>query len=1055
MAASLTLSTLGLRAGVRHDIEYGTAAGEALKLDAGSGDGPGPRPVVVLIHGGGWSSGDKKADFSSWYDELSRQGFTWFAINYRLAPKHRWPACLDDFQTALRWVKAHAAEFGGDPSRIAVLGYSAGGQLACLAGVKPTDDTKVQAVVGLAPPTDFEQDLELRGGLSESQQMLHGLPKEPSPKSLEALRSISPLRYVAKKLPPFLLVNGDLDKSVPLQQALNFRSKLSSYDVPCELLVLPGAGHRIRDWEKSLPDYRQRIFDWLKLTLASGARPPPVPKEDRQAKADDLSPSTTLWYTRPATSWPEALPLGNGRLGAMVFGGLAEERLQVNEDSLWTGSPHEYQHEGAAKHLPELRRLLAEGKQKEAEALATKEFMSLPLNQEAYQPCGDVLIALPGHDKATAYRRELDLDSAVARVRYESGGTVFTRETFSSHPDQVIVQRLTAGAPGRIDGVVRLASPHGSSSLRSSGAGDLALVWRVKEGGLRFALQVRVIAKSGTVENTAWGIHIKGADEVLVLVSAATSFKRFDDISGNPEALAKAALAAAAGRSFDELKTRHVADHRTLFRRVSLDLGTGPSSSLATDARLAPEDKTSDTALAALMFNYGRYLLIASSRPGDQPANLQGIWNDKMSPAWGSKYTTNINTEMNYWPAQVANLPECAEPLFAMLDDLVLSGRKTAKAQYGARGWVLHHNTDLWRGTAPINASNHGIWPTGGAWLCQALWEHYQFSGDRDFLARRAYPVMREAALFFVDTLVRDPKTGWLISGPSNSPEQGGLVMGPTMDHQIIRGLFEWTAAAAGILGTDTDFAGQLLKMRSEIAPNQVGRLGQLQEWLQDVDDPKNTHRHISHLWGLYPGNEITPETPRFYKAARQSLLFRGDDGTGWSLGWKICFWARFLDGDHALRILNRQLRYVTEQGTVMTKGGGTYPNLFDAHPPFQIDGNFAATAGISEMLLQSQLGKESGDRSQETGVRRQESVVWLLPALPAAWGEGSVKGLRARGGFEVDMEWKGGALTKAHLRSSLEGPLHLRYRDQEITLPTTAGSHIDVGPNLRPLPSR
>jgi len=472
---------------------------------------------------------------------------------------------------------------------------------------------------------------------------------------------------------------------------------------------------------------------------------------------------------------------------------------------------------------------------------------------------------------------------------------------------------------------------------------------------------------------------------------------------------------------------------------VSIDLGTSPRAAWPTDERVAAADKTADPQLVALMFQYGRYLLIASSRPGDQPANLQGIWNESTNPPWGSKYTVNINTEMNYWPAEVANLAECATPLFDMLDDVVVSGRETARAHYGIQGWVLHHNTDLWRGTAPINASNHGIWPTGGAWLTQHLWEHYRFSGDRGFLARRAYPVMKESALFFADYLVRDPKTGLLISGPSNSPEQGGLVMGPTMDHQIIRGLFEWTAEAARVLGVDADLAARLTRLRREIAPNQIGRLGQLQEWLEDRDDPANTHRHVSHLWGVFPGNEITPRTPELFAAARRSLELRGDGGTGWSLGWKIAWWARFLDGDRAHRMILNQLRAVAPDVSG-GQGGGTYPNLFDAHPPFQIDGNFAATAGVAEMLLQSQSGE-----------------IALLPALPAAWRDGSVTGLRARGGFEVDISWRQGTLQRVTLRSSRGEPALVRYGPRSSTLRLGAGGAVTLDAQLVPLqrPSR
>ena len=761
------------------------------------------------------------------------------------------------------------------------------------------------------------------------------------------------------------------------------------------------------------------------LCAVSGAEAPSA-----QAGNDRLR----LSYRQPARYWTEALPIGSGRLGAMVFGGVPEERLQLNEDTLWTGKPHAYQHEGAAAHLPTIRRLLAEGKQKEAEDLAAREFMSVPLRQEMYQPLGDLLLQFTGHDAHADYRRELDLDGAVSTVTYRAGGVRFERTAFSSHPDQVIVERVTSDRPGGLSFAATLTTPHAGVRTDAIDARTLRLSGRVGADGTRFAILLQVISDGGTIAAAGGRVSIAGADSTTILVTAATAFRSFRDVGGDSEAAAASAMAAASRRGYDELLARHQADHRALFRRVAIDLGPSPRAAWPTDERIAAADKTQDPALAALMFQYGRYLLIASSRPGDQPANLQGIWNDRTDPPWGSKYTVNINTEMNYWPAEVASLPECATPLFDMIDDLVVSGRETARAHYGARGWVLHHNTDLWRGTAPINASDHGIWPTGGAWLTQHLWEHYLFSGDREFLARRAYPVMKEAALFFVDYLVRDPKAGFLISGPSNSPEQGGLVMGPTMDHQIIRGLFEWTAEAARELGVDADLAATMTRMRSEIAPNRVGRLGQLQEWLEDKDDPQNTHRHVSHLWGVFPGDEITPRTPEFFAAARRSLEMRGDGGTGWSLGWKIAWWARFLDGDRAHRMILNQLTLVDPK-TASGQGGGTYPNLFDAHPPFQIDGNFAATAGITEMLLQSQGGE-----------------IVLLPALPKAWPAGSVSGLRARGGLEVDLSWRAGALERVTLRSKPGGIAQLRWGARSAAVPVPAGGRVGLDGQLRPM---
>ena len=740
------------------------------------------------------------------------------------------------------------------------------------------------------------------------------------------------------------------------------------------------------------------------------------------AAAADSTPvsSLVLWYDRPAVAWNQALPIGNGRLGAMVFGGVKDDRIQFNEDTLWTGSPHEYHHPGAAEHLPAIRRLLSEGKQREAEQLALREFMSIPLRQKAYQPFADICLRFPKHDEVTGYRRQLDLDTAVVTTTYRVGEVTFERQVFASHPDQVLVARIVAGKPGQLSFSARLDSPHKSAQTKA--AGDrLVLFGQVQEGGLRFECRLYGAAEGGKVSVAGDEITVDGADRVTLLLAAATSFKTYRDISADPAARCENALKAAAAKPFGSILAAHLEDHRRLMRSLAIDLGETGAAKAPTDLRVKNLGSHDDPSLAALYFQFGRYLLIASSRPGCQPANLQGIWNESLKPSWDSKWTVNINTEMNYWPAETTNLSECHQPLFDMIDDLVVSGRKTAQAHYGCRGWVLHHNTDLWRGTAPINASNHGIWVTGGAWLCQHLWEHYQFTGDKDFLARRAYPVMKEAAMFFVDFLIKHPKTGWLISTPSNSPEQGGLVAGPTMDHQIIRDLLANTSEAAEILGVDRDFAAKLVELRKQIAPNQVGKHGQLQEWLDDKDNPKNAHRHVSHLWGLYPGREITPQTPEFFAAARQSLVFRGDGGTGWSKAWKINLWARLLDGDHAHKMLVEAL------------SGNTYPNLFDAHPPFQIDGNFGGAAGVVEMLLQSHLGD-----------------IRLLPALPKAWPTGSVRGLCARGGFEVDMAWKDGRLTGATLRPKQAGRCRLCYEVSAVEFDTRPGGVYTVDARLK-----
>lgn len=777
-------------------------------------------------------------------------------------------------------------------------------------------------------------------------------------------------------------------------------------------------------------------FRILFLTLASAA-------SFIQAQASDLE----LWYREPAKVWTEALPVGNGRLGAMVFGGISEEHLQLNEDTLWTGQPRDYTHEGAAKHLPEIRRLLGEGKRKEAEKFAMDTFMSVPLRQEMYQPLADLSIAVEGAKDATNYRRELDLKTGVAGVSYRIGETDFTRETFSSFPDQVIVQHLAAKGPDKLNLSFQLTSPQQGFTTKASAEG-IRLEGRVSNGGLPFAAGLTIRAAGGSVTAEGDRVIVRDAASVTCVFAAATAFRRYDDIGGDPVKQVGELLAATAGRTAESLRAAHVADYQKLFSRVKLDLGTSDAAKLPTDERLAATDKSGDPALATLLFNYGRYLLIASSRPGDQAANLQGIWNDQLTPPWGSKYTTNINAEMNYWPAEVANLAECAEPLFDLIDGVRETGRKTARVHYDAPGWVLHHNTDIWRGTAPINNSDHGIWPTGGAWLCLHLWEHYRFTGDRGFLEKRAYPVMKEASEFFAATLQTDPKTGGLISGPSNSPEHGGLVMGPTMDHQIIRGLFQWTAQAARTLGRDEEFAVKLDGLREKIAPNRIGQHGQLQEWMEDVDNPKDDHRHVSHLWGVFPGEDITWHTPDLMKAARQSLLYRGDGGTGWSLGWKISLWARFQEGDHAHKIIMNQLTLVRDKAEQQHKeGGGTYPNLFDAHPPFQIDGNFAATAGICEMLLQSH---ESA--AGESQISDLEFKIHLLPALPKVWPAGSVKGLRARGGFETDIEWKNGALAKVTVRSKLGRPCTLRVAGHTLDLKTEAGKEYSFDGQLKTL---
>ncbi len=919
-----------------------------------------------------------------------------------------------------------------------------------------------------------------------------------------------------------------------------------------------------------------------------------------------FSQDLKLWYKQPAVKWTEAIPIGNGRIGAMVFGGIENDRIQFNEETLWTGEPRNYSRPGAYKYLDTIRQLLFAGNQKEAEALAEKEFMGLksfegernswitkvtsdkkpagenfddgkwpimqvpswdgwemvgfegldgaiwlrtnfvlpddwvdkelvldlnrirdhdytyingklvgtqqdnegrkytiaknslhkgkntiailvlnffdkgglygykdttkhigiyPVNDEAakislngqwryfvkddnpppvgayqasYQPFGDLNLIFPNTTGATNYKRELDISNAIATTSYTFNATDFKREYFVSQPNQVLAINLTSSKRSSISFEILLSSPHKNFTVKKIDTNTINLSVRVRNGGLRGESYLKLKANGGTVKQVNGKLIIEKADEVVVYLTAGTNYKNFKDISANPALPCINALGSVKNKTYQQIKDAHTKEYQKYFNTFSIELGDSKISGSenppsggrgATDERLEKFATSNDPAFVALYLQYGRYLLISSSRPGTRPANLQGIWNDLLAPPWGSKYTTNINAEMNYWPAENLNLSPMHEPLFKMIEELSQNGKKTAKDHYNAPGWVLHHNTDLWRGTAPINAANHGIWVTGGAWLCQHLWEHYLYTQDKIFLQNKAYPIMKEAALFFNSFLIKDPTTGYLISTPSNSPEQGGLVAGPTMDHQIIRNLFRNVIAAGELLKMDPALRQILKEKITLIAPNQIGKHGQLKEWMQDVDDTTNKHRHISHLWGMYPGNEINWDaTPELMKAARQSLIYRGDAATGWSLGWKINCWARFKDGEHAYTMIKMLLSPV--------KGGaGSYPNLFDAHPPFQIDGNFGGAAGIGEMILQSHT-----------------KYIDILPALPSALPNGDVKGYCARGGFVFDIKWSGGKLQALTVTSKAGQPLSLRYNNKVVNIPTIKNTDYKFDASLNKL---
>jgi len=716
-----------------------------------------------------------------------------------------------------------------------------------------------------------------------------------------------------------------------------------------------------------------------------------------------------LWYDRPAKVWEEALPLGNSRLGAMVYGIPQREELQLNEETIWGGGPYRNDNPKALAALPEIRQLVFDGKSGQADKLINETFFT-KTHGMPYQTAGSVVLTFPGHQAFQNYYRELDISKAVATTRYTANGVNYTRETFVSFADNVVIMRVTASKKGAIHFVMGYANRAEHKIFKK---GDvLVLEGKGSEhegiaGKIIYQTHTFVKNEGGKVEVSDSTISVSGATVATVYISIGTNFKDYKTVGSGQAEKAASYLAAAIKKNYDAAIRKHSDMYAKQFNRFKLDLGTVTEASKEnTVKRIADFHTTQDPSLVTLLFQFGRYLLICSSQPGGQPANLQGIWCNSMRPPWDSNYTININAEMNYWPAEVTNLSETHQPFIQMVKELSESGRETAKVLYGAEGWVAHHNTDIWRVTSPIDFAAAGMWPTGGAWVSQHLWEHYLFTGDKKYLAS-VYPAMKGSADFFLSSLVKHPQYGWMVVNPSISPEHGPISAGCTMDNQLVFDILTRTALANEILGEDASYRARLLDMVKKLPPMQIGKYTQLQEWLEDKDDPKEDHRHVSHLYGLFPSDQISPyTTPQLFEAARNSLVYRGDMATGWSIGWKVNLWARLLDGDHAYKIIRNMLTLAGNNNPE----GRTYPNMFTAHPPFQIDGNFGLTAGVAEMLLQSHDG-----------------AVHLLPALPGAWKTGAVSGIVARGGFEIAMKWQDGELAEATVLSKLGGNLRLR----------------------------
>jgi len=750
-----------------------------------------------------------------------------------------------------------------------------------------------------------------------------------------------------------------------------------------------------------------------------------------------------MWYNKPAANWNEALPLGNGRIAAMVFGNPAKEQLQLNESSFWSGGPSRNDNPDGLKGLDSIRYYIFKEDYKRANNLSNKYLTAKKLHGSMFQSIGNLNLAFNNTDGFTNYYRELDLENAIQTTTYQVGDVTYKREVFASQPDQVIVVKLSASKPGQLSFTVSFDSQlQKSSTALDANTLEMTGLSGSHEGvtgQVKFDARAKVINTGGSTSVEANAVKVTNANEVVIMISIATNFVDYKTLTANEVEKCTKYLASAEKKPYAKMLKDNIVSFQKYFKRVNFDLGTSPAAQAPTNERILNFSKSYDPELVSMYYQFGRYLLICSSQPGGQVANLQGIWNGSNSPMWDSKYTININTEMNYWPAEKTNMSEMHEPLIQMIKELSESGKETAKVMYGANGWVAHHNTDIWRISGVVDFADAGQWPMGGAWLSQHLWEKYLYNGDLKYL-ESVYPVLKSACEFYKDFLIEEPTHKWLVVSPSVSPENtptghpSALVAGCTIDNQLLFDLFTKTVNTAKLLKKDAAQVADFQKILDRLPPMQIGRLGQLQEWLQDWDNPKDQNRHVSHLYGLFPSNQITPyTTPQLFDAARTSLNYRGDVSTGWSMGWKVNFWARLLDGNHARKLISDQLTLVDPSKGGMSRGGGTYPNLFDAHPPFQIDGNFGCTSGITEMLLQTHDG-----------------AIDILPALPDDWKKGNITGLKAYGGFEVSIVWDNNQAQKIVIKSGLGGNCRIRVPN-EVSLADGKALKAAKGDNSNP----